>query len=39
MDEDGYPDCELEFTDEEKKELARFVIGKWSKWSGLSNGS
>jgi hypothetical protein len=36
-DDEGCDDNDLEFTEEEKKELAVYMIEKWSKFGGLSN--
>lgn len=32
---DGYDDSELEFTPEERKELAIYMIEKWTEFGGL----
>lgn len=34
-DEQGKENYELELTDEEKKELAQFMVNEWSAWGGL----
>ena len=35
IDEEGYDDADLEFTDEEKKELAIYMMDKWAEFGGL----
>lgn len=34
-DAEGLPDAEIEFTKEEKKELAAYIINQWNNWANL----
>lgn len=35
IDKEGQDEYDFEFTDEEKKELAIYIIEQWANWGGL----